>query len=70
MKRQSKIFRVFLSSTFEDLKLERDSLQNGAFKRLREYCLKKGWQFQAIDLRWGINNEATIDQRNDIWFAL
>ncbi|MBN1892972.1 tetratricopeptide repeat protein, partial [bacterium] len=63
MHRRTKIIRVFVSSTFEDLKLERDALQQGAFRNLREYCREKGWQFQAVDLRWGINNEATIDQR-------
>jgi hypothetical protein len=45
------------------MKAERDMLQQGAFHRLREYCRGLGWQFQAVDLRWGINNEATIDQR-------
>jgi WD40 repeat protein len=63
MKLRSKTIRVFLSSTFEDLKMERDALQKKAFKNLREHCREKGWQFQAVDLRWGINNEATIDQR-------
>ena len=52
-----------MSSTFEDFKLERDALQLGAFKNLRTYCQERGWQFQAVDLRWGISNEATIDQR-------
>ncbi|MCF7859127.1 MAG: DUF4062 domain-containing protein [Candidatus Cloacimonetes bacterium] len=63
MQRRRKIIRVFVSSTFEDFKLERDALQLGAFKNLRTYCQKQGWQFQAVDLRWGISNEATIDQR-------
>ncbi|MBE0640230.1 MAG: DUF4062 domain-containing protein [Bacteroidales bacterium] len=63
MKLRNKTIRVFLSSTFEDLKAERDALQQGAFKNLRRYCKSQGWQFQAVDLRWGINNEATIDQR-------
>jgi hypothetical protein len=63
MKPRNKTIRVFLSSTFEDLKMERDALQQKAFRNLREYCRERGWQFQAVDLRWGINNEATIDQR-------
>ncbi len=63
MPKQARIFRVFISSTFEDWKLERDFLQRGAFRNLRQYCLEKGWHFQAVDLRWGITNEATIDQR-------
>ena len=63
MKLRNKTIRVYLSSTFEDLKMERDALQKTAFRNLREYCRENGWQFQAVDLRWGINNEATIDQR-------
>ena len=63
MKPRNKTIRVFLSSTFEDLKMERDALQQKAFRNLREYCRERGWQFQAVDLRWGINNEATIDHR-------
>lgn len=63
MPRQTKIIRVFVSSTFEDLRMERDALQKRAFRNLRQYCQEKGWQFQAVDLRWGINNEATVDQR-------
>gem|GEM_PF-6705200 len=63
MSRHSRVIRIFVSSTFEDMKAERDMLQQGAFHRLREYCRGLGWQFQAVDLRWGINNEATIDQR-------
>ncbi|MBK9681543.1 MAG: hypothetical protein IPO69_22255 [Saprospiraceae bacterium] len=43
--------------------IERDALQQKAFHNLREYCREKGWQFQAVDLRWGITNDATIDQR-------
>ncbi|MCF7859125.1 MAG: DUF4062 domain-containing protein [Candidatus Cloacimonetes bacterium] len=54
MQRRRKIIRVFVSSTFEDFKLERDALQLRAFKNLRTYCQKQGWQFQAVDLRWGI----------------
>ncbi len=63
MKPRNKTIRVFLSSTFEDLVMERDALQQKAFHNLREYCREKGWQFQAVDLRWGITEEATIDQR-------
>ena len=49
MKPRNKTIRVFLSSTFEDLKMERDALQQKAFRNLREYCRERGWQFQAVD---------------------
>lgn len=68
-----RIFRVFVSSTFDDLVAERDALQRGvevdgclregAFARLRRLCESHGTRFQAIDLRWGVSEEAAFDQR-------
>ena len=59
----TKTFRVFISSTFSDLKAERNALQKDVFPRLRELCQKHECRFQAIDLRWGISNEAAHDQQ-------
>jgi hypothetical protein len=59
----SRTFRIFVSSTFNDLKAERDALQREVFPRLRELCLQHGCRFQAIDLRWGVSKEASLDQR-------
>ncbi len=56
-------FRVFVSSTFSDLIAERNVLQEHVFKDLREYCRGKGARFQAIDLRWGVSEEAALDQQ-------
>ncbi|MBI3272396.1 MAG: DUF4062 domain-containing protein [Planctomycetes bacterium] len=56
-------FRVFVSSTFSDLKAERNALQRDVFPRLAELCARSGCRFQAIDLRWGIRDEAALDQR-------
>ena len=55
--------RVFVSSTFSDLKEERNALQREVFPRLEHYCLVRGFQFQAIDLRWGVPGEAERDHR-------
>jgi WD40 repeat protein len=63
MAQHGKIFRVFVSSTFSDLKVERDVLQREVFPRLRELCLQRGCRFQAIDLRWGVSEEASLDQQ-------
>jgi hypothetical protein len=63
MTRASKTFRVFVSSTFSDLKAERDALQARVFPRLRELCAARGARFQAIDLRWGVSQEASRDQQ-------
>lgn len=59
----SKTFRIFVSSTFSDLKEERNVLQMKVFPRLRELCQEYGCKFQAIDLRWGVREEAAIDQQ-------
>ena len=63
MAQKSKTFRLFLSSTFNDMRAERDELQATVFPRLREYCDKHGFSFQPIDLRWGVSSEAGNDQK-------
>ncbi len=59
----TRVFRVFVSSTFRDLKAERDALQEKVFPELRAHCAAKGYAFQAVDLRWGIGEEASAGQR-------
>jgi WD40 repeat protein len=59
----NKTFRVFVSSTFSDLKAERDALQRFVFPKLRALCRLHGAHFQAIDLRWGVSDDAAHDQR-------
>lgn len=63
MSLRSSTFRVFLSSTFRDLEHERNALQREVFPRLRDLAGSHGFSFQAIDLRWGIRQEATLDHR-------
>jgi len=55
--------RIFVSSTFADLKEERNALQERVFPRLRELCMQQGTRFQVIDLRWGVSEEAALDQQ-------
>ena len=59
----SKVFRVFVSSTFSDFELERNYLQQHVFPRLEELCRAHGALFQPVDLRWGITDEASLDQK-------
>ncbi len=61
--RRDLVFRVFVSSTFDDLVVERNALEQEAFPALRTYCQERGARFQAIDLRWGVSREAALDQR-------
>ncbi|PKO13191.1 MAG: hypothetical protein CVU39_20040 [Chloroflexi bacterium HGW-Chloroflexi-10] len=63
MPQTTRTFRVFISSTFSDLKEERGALQTYVFPRLRELAMAHGCRFQAIDLRWGVSEEAALDQQ-------
>ena len=57
------VIRVFVSSTFSDMKHERNALAADAFPKLEQICQHQGFQFQAIDLRWGVSTEASLDHR-------
>ena len=63
MPRFRPVIRVFVSSTFSDLKPERNALQAKVFPKLEQLCAQNGFQFQAIDLRWGVSSEAGLDHR-------
>jgi len=60
---KGRTFRIFLSSTFADLEAERNALHQWVFPRLRDLCQRHGARFQAIDLRWGVRQEASLDQQ-------
>ncbi|MEK6258881.1 MAG: AAA family ATPase [Planctomycetota bacterium] len=62
-KRALPIIRVFVSSTFSDLKHERNALHAQVWPELERYCQQRGFTFQAIDLRWGVPAEAGLDHR-------
>ena len=59
----NRTFRVFVSSTFADLKAERNALQEHVFPKLQKLCEANGCRFQAVDLRWGVSEEAALDQQ-------
>src|ERR1700722_18243813 len=63
MPNATRTFRVFVSSTFEHLKVEHNALQKRVFPKMEQFCLEKGARFQAIDLRWGVREEAGLDQK-------
>ena len=60
---ETKVFRVFFSSTFSDFQEERNELQKVYFPMLDKFCRENGAVFQPVDLRWGISNEASLDNR-------
>lgn len=59
----SKTFRLFVSSTFSDFTQERKLLQTIVFPKIKNYCTKHNLVFQPIDLRWGVTDEASNNQK-------
>ena len=53
----SDAIRVFISSTFLDMKVERDLLIKEVFPSLRRMCDPFGISVNEIDLRWGITEQ-------------
>jgi hypothetical protein len=49
MPQQTRIFRVFVSSTFTDMKEERRILQKKVFPKLEAFCDRNNAKFQAVD---------------------
>jgi ABC-type cobalamin/Fe3+-siderophores transport system ATPase subunit len=45
------------------MKEERRILQTKVFPRLEKFCEENGAKFQAVDLRWGVNEASQTDQK-------
>ena len=54
---QSRVVRIFLSSTFRDFAEERDLLVRSVFPELRRRCRERQVELVDVDLRWGITEE-------------
>jgi len=54
------IIRVFVSSTFSDMKHERNALHADVFLKLEQLCQRRGFQFQAIELPRGVSTETGL----------
>jgi hypothetical protein len=40
---------------------KRNALMVLVYPKLKSFCSKLGYEFQVIDMRWGVRNEATDD---------
>lgn len=54
---ESRVIRIFLSSTFRDFMEERDLLVKQVFPELRRKARERGVEVVDVDLRWGITEE-------------
>jgi len=54
---ESRVIRVFLSSTFRDFMQERDLLVKEVFPELRRKARERGVDVVDVDLRWGITEQ-------------
>jgi len=52
-----RVVRVFVSSTFRDMRVERDYLVKFIFPQLRKLCEARGVTWGEVDLRWGITEQ-------------
>lgn len=64
-----KTFKLFISSTFLDFQKERNALEAFVFPRLKVLCSSNGFNFQSVDLRWGVNKDV-IENNHIIDFCL
>ena len=44
-----------------DTFVERNTLMEKVYPKLKEYCQSIGYDFQVVDMRWGVRDEATDD---------
>jgi tetratricopeptide (TPR) repeat protein len=49
--------KVFVSSTFRDMQLEREELIKRVFPQIRRKCEERGVGWSEVDLRWGVTDE-------------
>uniref|UniRef100_A0A1I8HIM4 NACHT domain-containing protein n=1 Tax=Macrostomum lignano TaxID=282301 RepID=A0A1I8HIM4_9PLAT len=60
----SRVVRIFLSSTFSDMGTERNYLMQHVNPRLKKFCRDSfGLEFQTIDMRWGVGDEVQLDHQ-------
>ncbi|XP_069135891.1 NACHT and WD repeat domain-containing protein 2-like [Argopecten irradians] len=56
-----KIVRIFTSSTFKDSEEERNILIEETYPELKSFCQCRGYDFQVVDMRLGVRDEALDD---------
>lgn len=57
----SRQIRIFISSTFRDMKAERDELTKYVFPKLKTICEARDVTLVELELRWGITDEEVAE---------
>lgn len=61
---QSRMIRLFVSSTFQNFEEERNRLAAYVYPELETLCRKNGFSFHVIDLRWGVSKEDVAENQS------
>ncbi|KAL5018770.1 hypothetical protein ScPMuIL_004492 [Solemya velum] len=59
------IVRIFLSSTFSDMRYERNMILREVFPFLKQYCASLDLDFQLLDMRWGVTDDSINDHSGE-----
>ena len=51
------VLHIFGLDTF----VERNTLMERVYPRLKSFCQERGYDFQVVDMRWGVRDESTDD---------
>ena len=60
---KSKLFAIFVSSTFTDTEEERNLLIEDVQPYFRDLCSLFGYEFRFCEMRWGVREEASEDHQ-------
>ena len=64
-----KVVRIFTSSTFTDMLMERNTLMEYVYPKIKEYCREKhGLEYQVVDMRWGVRSIVPSDSCH-VWLV-
>ena len=61
--REARVCRVFFSSPFRGMEVERELLTKQYFPTLQSLCNTHGVQFIPVDMRWGISHELSTNAK-------
>jgi len=53
---------LFVECLFaSDTRVERNALMSRVYPKLRDFCHEQGYEFQVVDMRWGVRDPCTDD---------